>query len=546
MTFPSPEFDQVVAAICHGTVTDEGAGAMNVLLRSDPRARDEYLFRLELHARLASDPDLLAVPDEGDKGISQLSHEKTSGKRVLVGGLLAVAACFVIATLGMWWTPSSGQEEPQAGSPPEMTSKAVAMLNQVYEAEWSAGGDHPLVGGPLEPGWLYLKSGLAEIVFYSGARIVIQGPADVELISQNQASCPRGQLLAEVPPQARGFRVDTPRVDLTDHGTSFGLIVTENESEVHVFEGMVSLDRAKDGLPIYLKEGEGMVVEGTLSPREIPASQTVFTPLFYLESAAAIADTECFERSRMASRALNQDASLLVHLDFEGVGASEWRLPNAGYFRTGESEASIIGCEWTSGRWREKQALAFQGVSDRVRLAVPGEYESLTLAAWVRVQGLDRRINSLFMSDGFDAGTLHWSIRSDGVLGLTAIGRNPKDYQIVASPPVIKLDRFGRWVHLAVVLDGEKGRVVHYVDGQTVIGDALRIEGPFRIGAAELGNWNPRGFSGNNPFHIRNFSGAMDEFLLYSRALTSDEIERIHSEGSPEITFSTSGELSKK
>jgi hypothetical protein len=150
------------------------------------------------------------------------------------------------------------------------------------------------------------------------------------------------------------------------------------------------------------------------------------------------------------------------------------------------------------------------------------------------------------MSDGFDAGTLHWSIRSDGVLGLTAIGRNPKDFQIVKSPPVIKLDCFGRWVHLAVVLDGEKGRVAHYVDGQAAAEDSLHIEGPFRIGAAELGNWNPRGFSGNDPFHIRNFSGAMDEFLLYSRALTSDEIEGLHSAGSPEITFPTSEELNKK
>lgn len=546
MTFPSPEFDQVVAAICHGTVSDKEAGAMNLLLRSNAAARDEYLFRLELHARLASDPDLFSVPDEGDKGTPQLSHEKTSGKRVLVAGLLAVAACFAIATLGLWWPPSSGPEEaPQAGSPPEMTSKAVAMLNQVYEAEWSARG-HPSVGGPLEPGWLHLKSGLAEIVFYSGARIVIQGPTDVELISQNQASCPRGQLLAEVPPQARGFRVDTPRVGLTDHGTSFGLIVTENQSEVHVFDGMVSLDQKGGGSPILLEEGEGILLEGKKLPRAIPASQTVFTSLFYLESAAAIAEAESFERSRMASRALNRDPSLLVHLDFEGVGASEWRLPTGGYSITDESEASIIGCEWTTGRWREKRALAFQGVSDRVRLAVPGAFESVTLAAWVRIQGLDRRINSLFMSDGFDVGTLHWSIRSDGVLGLTAIGRDPGDYQILTSPPVIKLDRFGRWLHLAVVLDGGTGRVLHYVDGQSVSEKTLRIEGPFRIAAAELGNWNPRGFSGNDPFHIRNFSGAMDEFLLYSRALNSDEIEKLHSAGNPGSTFPVSEKISKK
>jgi hypothetical protein len=35
----------------------------------------------------------------------------------------------------------------------------------------------------------------------------------------------------------------------------------------------------------------------------------------------------------------------------------------------------------------------------------------LGLVAWVRVQGLDRQINSLFMSDGFEDGTVHWADR---------------------------------------------------------------------------------------------------------------------------------------
>ena len=65
-----------------------------------------------------------------------------------------------------------------------------------------------------------------------------------------------------------------------------------------------------------------------------------------------------------------------------------------------------------------------------MRLSVPGEFTSLTLATWVRVQGLDRQFNSLFMCDGFGAGTLHWLIRNDGVLGLTVIGEKPEIDQI--------------------------------------------------------------------------------------------------------------------
>jgi len=60
------------------------------------------------------------------------------------------------------------------------TSKAVAMLSKVVDAQWGLPGEAPQLGAPLDPGLLRLKSGLAEVVFYSGARVVIEGPADLK------------------------------------------------------------------------------------------------------------------------------------------------------------------------------------------------------------------------------------------------------------------------------------------------------------------------------------------------------------------------------
>jgi hypothetical protein len=150
------------------------------------------------------------------------------------------------------------------------------------------------------------------------------------------------------------------------------------------------------------------------------------------------------------------------------------------------------------------------------------------------VKGLDRKINSLFMSDGFEAGTIHWLIRRDGVLGLTVIGAEPRNHQIVASPPVVTLEKFGMWLHLAVVLDASAQRVVHYVNGVPVSEKVLKIAPPFRAGAAELGNWNAKGFPENDPFMIRNFSGSMDEFCLFGRALNAEEIRTLYAQGKPQ------------
>jgi hypothetical protein len=67
-SFPSPEFDDAVAAVCHGSATEAEMRALNRLLRSNPSARDEYLMRVELHTRLASEPDLFAPSAEAVAG----------------------------------------------------------------------------------------------------------------------------------------------------------------------------------------------------------------------------------------------------------------------------------------------------------------------------------------------------------------------------------------------------------------------------------------------------------------------------------------------
>ncbi|MDB5387258.1 MAG: protein kinase [Planctomycetaceae bacterium] len=54
MKFPSAEFDDAVAATCHGVSSDDLIAELHLALRSDPEALDDYLWQVELHAQLAS------------------------------------------------------------------------------------------------------------------------------------------------------------------------------------------------------------------------------------------------------------------------------------------------------------------------------------------------------------------------------------------------------------------------------------------------------------------------------------------------------------
>jgi hypothetical protein len=286
-----------------------------------------------------------------------------------------------------------------------------------------------------------------------------------------------------------------------------------------------------------LKAGEASQVDQAGVSRLIPANPEAFANLFDLQRQWQAMLARRYEDWRTANAGRNQDPSLLARFDFEDLPASGWTLHNVAAVGGSATEGAVIGCQVTEGRWPGKTALAFRSPSDRVRFNVPGEFRALTFSAWVNVQGLDRQFNSLFMCDGFDSGKIHWQIRNDGVLDLGVQGPRVRDVQIFTSPVVIGFNQFGQWLHLAAVVDGEHRQVVHYVNGVAVSRHTLTLPPPFRLEAGELGNWNPGEFQNKPPFLIRHFSGAMDEFAIFSRALSDAEILKLYSDGKPEPDF---------
>ena len=138
LLFPSEEFDSAVSAVCHDTASDEQIGALNELLRSNASARDEYILRLEIHSRLASDPELFTTAE------AEFTHTAaTPPPRFLPATpkrrhsnaplvyALGLAACLLLATLSLWSRRSAPHNIPI-----EPTSLAVAMLG--LGAGWTA------------------------------------------------------------------------------------------------------------------------------------------------------------------------------------------------------------------------------------------------------------------------------------------------------------------------------------------------------------------------------------------------------------------------
>ena len=118
----------------------------------------------------------------------------------------------------------------------------MAILTQTVDAHWDEAGMAVKVGSVLTPGNLKLESGLAQIEFLSGGTVILEGPAELNLVSFGQAYLARGKVRVHVPPQASGFEIRSSATDVVDLGTEFGMQVGNGrQTEIQVFDGKVEL-----------------------------------------------------------------------------------------------------------------------------------------------------------------------------------------------------------------------------------------------------------------------------------------------------------------
>jgi hypothetical protein len=404
-------------------------------------------------------------------------------------------------------------------------------------AVWEDTASPPRAGAPLAPGWFRLKSGVADIEFYSGARVILQGPARLKLVSRMEAYCAEGKLRATVPSHAQGFTIRSPKLDLVDRGTEFGMQVGDGErTEVHVFQGKVELFAPgadpKTARHLDLEKEQAVRLDQPGDYQTVPLNRG-----FVTAQDLARRQREETERCRAewlaASAALRQDPAVVAYYTFQAEDPGSRTLFDQADKRRPPRDGAVVGCAWGPGRWLapDKQGLEFKRVSDRVRVHIPGDFESLTLMAWVRVDALPNLNNSLLMADGWDPGGVHWQVGNSGTL-ILGVQSSPKGRGAhYHAPDTITPDRFGRWLHLAVVYDRDAGTVSHFVEGRLAAQEAIQFDIPLRIGNAEVGNWNIAAHRNKSP--IRNLTGSMDELVVFSRALTAPEVEQQAGRGRP-------------
>jgi hypothetical protein len=89
----------------------------------------------------------------------------------------------------------------------------------------------------------------------------------------------------------------------------------------------------------------------------------------------------------------------------------------------------------------------------------------------------------------------------------------------------------GSWHHLAIVYDQATSKLTYYVDGTALTGlpdNLTKVNNPVNLkngGNFIISGWNKHaGAEGPGDDWIQSYSGAMDQFRLYGKALTASEV----------------------
>lgn len=241
----------------NGLMDEARLKELEALLRADGEARRYFVRYARLHtdlhlemraqragARALDSIDRLeqdaAAPTHRTPATSTGAHSGAVHPWFASRVLVPAASLLLAAGIG-WWLIHSASGPNGPGH-----ERAVAWLINAQNCRWS--DEEP--AGDMQAGkTLTLQRGLAEIRFACGAKVVLEGPATLELLSGKSARLQQGKLTAHVPEAATGFEILSPQGKVIDLGTEFGISVSEDgAANVYVFAGKVEA-RSTDAGP---------------------------------------------------------------------------------------------------------------------------------------------------------------------------------------------------------------------------------------------------------------------------------------------------------
>lgn len=382
-------------------------------------------------------------------------------------------------------------------------------------------GNQFTIGHDFSRGDIEFNQGYSEITLSNGVVLVLEAPVKLRLESADQVILSAGKLVARVPHNAIGFRIDTPSSEIVDLGTEFGVEVAANgESQVHVLDGEVKA-RANN-LQHYQHAKKDQALAFNLK-HEVTSIKSIAGDFMRVLPGKSAQDPD------------------FLHWSFDEKQQQQFPSNGKGIygqqFAAIDQSANSAPVATTQGVFG--QGITFDGEGNWLKTNFPGigNDDPRTVSFWVKVpKDFSTQYAYGVVSWGLLQDYAAWQISPnpetiDGPLGRLRIGTFQA--QVVGATDL----RDGNWHHIAVVLyAGEHSdistHVLLYVDGQlekTQKKSIAKVDTKLNHPQSRpLSLGRNIGYEDDAP-HVEQkfFKGSVDELYIFEAALDQQQIQQL-------------------
>ncbi len=355
--------------------------------RSDDAILNDAFWNLLLDDQYKAEPAEIKIEQQNAAAVPLSPVPKPSepvSKTPLAVALSALAAFLILAAY-VYFNPKN-------------PAPLVGRLTRVVDAHWANATGTLKAETDLYAGPLHLTKGYAELYTENGSQVILQAPVELYLESPSQILVRQGRITVHVKPGVSSFVVRTPTASIVDFGTEFGVYVDEQlNTMTYVYQGAVELRSGSNPLkferrmPLGAGQGGLADVRGELAPKPNAAAQFMRSEEFGYAHLAVKGSG--YYRWKAYSLRLRRDPDVAAYYTFEKQPFDPMTLYNAALTTEGELDGILASLDddplpqWQSGRWSEKNALAFDRqkrhhvvVSAHEQLTIHGP---VTIAAWI-------------------------------------------------------------------------------------------------------------------------------------------------------------------
>jgi hypothetical protein len=579
---------ELISQLLDGQLPEADLEELRAVLRVDDSAREKYLEQIVTHAMLqwrtgtvniaskqdsdtnnatASTAAAALAPDSAGQSNPMVTDRSSPlgfpgilrtpfPLFVVFCVFVLVASSFLILRYTQVLKSSRpGSENPNlvSSAKPISTSKSaqlrVARLTKTVNSRWDEATKGLQVGDIISAGQYHdLLSGIAELTFDNGARLLLQSPVSFSLESRDTVQLRAGKLTAEINNQeAHGFKVITPDGTFIDQGTQFGVeIDLQKFTRMCVLKGTVDFaSNAQNADQVQswrLLAGSGLRVEnGRISVvddsgdsfiRSIEAAESGRHILAYWRFEDVATKTQSMDKTEKLLHRLvvdssyngndlftdNPGAQLISSHDVPASVVPLSGMRNGKYF---DNTSSKAGLAITSGLFTHSSSSH----------AAPIDIQEVSLPQWtieasVKLQKLDG-IQTFIGRNGAALNVdvpvrFAFQITQDGCFAVSFRDAEDRPHGVVANNYIVAT---GQWYHVAAVSDGR--RLTLYVDAldghgyQELAATTLPDHGSTALvsGGADAPWTIGFGKDARSARAAKQFYGCLDEIRICDQAL---------------------------